>query len=586
MSLPLESGHLDRESNNMQLDVRKIFAPPVFPGNEDKSRSAAILNTIGWSSLLMVLGILIVRMIQANDVNLAQVNWILAATIVVIASVLFLAHRGYVRAASFLFVITLWIALAYIAWAADGIRDIAFFGYTIPILIAGLLIGWRAATILTLASILSGWALAYAETIQLFTPSLDTPLNFARDMTGVFILIGIVIYLIITGLQTSLTRSRSVAAELSVSNQELNELRTNLQRQVEARTSELQKRASQLEAVSSVARTIASVQELDSLLPAITKLVSQQFGFYHVGIFLLDPQRQNAVLRAANSQGGLRMLSRQHSLPEDEHSIVGYATVRGQPRIALDVGADSVYFNNPDLPDTRSEMAIPLRMAGEVIGALDVQSTETNAFSQEDISVLTTLADQIAIAIENARLFGETKRALTESKVMFEQYTQQEWSSFARQAKARGFVFDGKYVVALDNNARREQIKAVIQTGSLSREKTSATVAVPIKLRGQTIGVLDVRAKNGQRLWKADEIALLEAAAERAALALENARLIESAQRRAARERAIGDISTKIGAVSNLESILQTAVEELGRKIGGAAEVTLEINTDDSQTSG
>jgi GAF domain-containing protein len=410
-------------------------------------------------------------------------------------------------------------------------------------------------------------------------------LNFARDMTGVFILMGILIYLMITTLQSSLSKSRSAAKELSSSNQELTELRTDLQKQVEERTSELKKRASQLEAVSSVARAIASVQDLDTLLPAITKLVSQQFGFYHVGIFLLDERRQNVVLRAANSPGGLRLLSRQHSLPLDAHSIVGYSTARGEPRIALDVGADYIYFNNPDLPNTRSEMAIPLRVAGEVIGSLDVQSTETDAFSQEDIGVLTTLADQIAIAIENARLFGETKKALTESRVMFEQHTQQEWSSFARQAKARGFVFDGKHVVAMDNNAKRESARAAIQTGSLSREKLSATIAVPIKLRGQTIGVLDVRAKNGQRPWKADEIALLEAAAERAALALENARLIESAQRRAARERAIGDISTRIGAVSNLESIIQTAVEELGRKIGGAAEVTLEINTDDSQAN-
>ncbi|HEU4745640.1 MAG TPA: GAF domain-containing protein [Anaerolineales bacterium] len=570
----------------MHLDFHKLFAPPVFPEDEDKSRSAAILNTIGWSSLLMVLGILFVRIIQADDVNLTEVNSILAATSIVIVALLYLSHRGYVKTASLIFVMTLWSALSYIAWAADGIRDIAFFAYTVPILVAGLLIGWQGAAILTLASILSGWALAYAQAIQLFTPTLDTPLNFARDMTLVLLLICILIYLMITGLQRTLARSRSVAQELSSSVRELNELRTNLQQQVEARTTELKKRASQLEAVSSVARTIASVQDINSLLPAITKLVSQQFGFYHVGIFLLDPQRQNAILRAANSHGGLQMLSRQHSLPLDVHSIVGFSTLRGEPRIALDVGADSVYFNNPDLPDTRSEMAIPLRVGGEVIGALDVQSKETNAFSQEDIGVLTTLADQIAIAIENARLFGETKKALTDSRVMFEQYTQQEWSSFARQAKSRGFLFDGKQVVALENISKREPIKAVIQTGSLSKEKISATVAVPIKLRGQTIGVLDVRAKNGQRPWKPDEIALLEAAAERAALALENARLIESAQRRAARERAIGDISTRIGAVSNLESILQTAVEELGRKIGSAAEVTLEINTDDSQTSG
>jgi GAF domain-containing protein len=569
----------------MQHYVRKLLASPVFPEDEDKTRSAAILNTIGWSTLLIVVAILLIRTIQGNDINLGEVNGILVVVSAMIAFVLYLAHRGYVKAASFLFVVTLWGGLSYVAWAADGVRDIAFFAYTLPILMAGLLIGWRGAAVITFVSILSGWGLAYAEATQIFVPTLDEPLNFARDMTFVFVLISILIYLMIASLQNTLTASRSVAGELALSNRELTELRTNLEQQVEERTSELQKRAAQLEAVASVARTIASVQDINTLLPAITKLVSQQFGFYHVGIFLLDQQRQNVILHAANSQGGLRMLSREYSLPLDSHSIVGYSTLRGEPRIALDVGTDSVYFNNPDLPNTRSEMAIPLRVAGEVIGALDVQGTETNAFSDEDIRALTILADQIAIAIENARLFGETKKALSESRAMFEQYTQQEWSTFARQTKTRGFLFDGKHVVPLGDHAKRELVKAAIKTGALSKEKASGTVAVPIKLRGQTIGVLDVRAKNGQRPWKPDEIAMLEAAAERAALALENARLIESAQRRAARERAIGDISTRIGAVSNLESILQTAVEELGRKIGGAAEVTLEISTDDGQNN-
>jgi GAF domain-containing protein len=570
----------------MQAYFRKLLASPVFQGDEDKTRTAAILNTIGWSTLLMIVVILVLRTIQGNDVNLTEVNGILVAIIVIIGFNLYLSHRGYVKVASFLFVVTLWGALSYVAWAADGIRDIAFFAYTLPILIAGLLIGWRGAAVITFVSILSGWALAYAEATRLFVPTLDEPLNFARDMTGVFLLIGILIYLTITSLQNTLAASRAVAAELALSNRDLRELRNTLQNQVEERTSELQQRAAQLEAVAGVARTIASVQDINSLLPAITKLVGQQFGFYHVGIFLLDQQRQNVVLRAANSQGGLRMLSRQHSLALDSHSIVGYSTLRGEPRIVLDVGTDSAYFNNPDLPETRSEMAIPLRVVGEVIGSLDVQSTETNAFSEEDIRALSILADQIAIAIENARLFGETKKALSESRALFEQYTQQEWTSFAQQAKIRGFLFDGKHVIPLDNYAKREPVNTVAQTGAISQEKASGTVAIPIKLRGQTIGALDVRAKNGQRPWKADEIAMLEAAAERAALALENARLVESAQRRAARERAIGDISSRIGAVSNLESILQTAVEELGRKIGGAAEVTLEISTDDAQNNG
>jgi GAF domain-containing protein len=561
----------------------RFFAPPVFPEDEDRTRSAALLNVIGWSLLFVVLVILILRIIQGQDVNLVEVNLILTAFLAAIALILLLTHRGYIKAASVLLVCTVWLALSYTAWVADGIRDVTFFGYSIPILMAGLLLGWQGATFFAVASVLSGWALAYAETSQRFFPTLDTPLHFARDMSGVFALMGILIYLTISNLQKALSKSRATAQELALSNQELNELRIQLEQRVDERTSELSKRASQLEAVSSVARTIALMQDLDTLLPAITKLISQQFGFYHVGIFLLDEHQRSAILRASNSEGGQRMLNRQHSLPVNLQSIVGYSISRAEPRIALDVGADSVYFNNPDLPETRSEMALPLRLASRVIGALDVQSRETDAFSQEDISLLTTLADQVAIAIENARLFSEGQKALEESKAMFEKYTQQEWSIFARQEKQSGFVFDGKQTHPLGNHEKRASVKAVAQTGSLSLEKESASIAIPIKLRGQTIGVLDVRSKRGPRQWKQDEVTMLEAAAERAALALETARLVESAQRRAARERAIGDISAKIGAVSNLESVLQTAVEELGRKIGGATEVSLEISTEDNQ---
>jgi putative methionine-R-sulfoxide reductase with GAF domain len=279
------------------------------------------------------------------------------------------------------------------------------------------------------------------------------------------------------------------------------------------------------------------------------------------------------------------MLNRGHRLPLDSKSIVGYVTSRGEPRIALDVGADSVYFNNPDLPETRSEMALPLRVSGRVIGTLDVQSVETNAFSEEDASVLSTLADQVAIAIENARLFGEAQKALSDAEATYEKYVKQSWNSYVQRARHTAFIFDGKQVIPLDPQAKQEIIKPTIQTGSLILEKTSPNFAVPIKLRGQTIGVLDVRSKKGERTWTRDEITLLESAAERAALALENARLVESAQRRAARERAIGDISTKIGAVSSFEYILQTTVEELGRKIGGATEVTLEIGNGNDKSA-
>jgi GAF domain-containing protein len=229
-------------------------------------------------------------------------------------------------------------------------------------------------------------------------------------------------------------------------------------------------------------------------------------------------------------------------------------------------------------------MALPLRIGERVIGALDVQSTQRNAFSEEDVATLTILADQVAIAIENARLFSESRVALAESERTFERYVKQQWGTFARQAKSAGYLFDGNRTLAIQARGQQEKAKALSQTGRLSLEKATQEIAIPIRLRGQTVGFMEVSSKKGSRLWTRDEITLLEAAAERAALALENARLVESAQRRASRERAIGEISERIGAVTNVDTILQMAVEELGRKISGAMEVTIELGDADHAT--
>jgi len=378
--------------------------------------------------------------------------------------------------------------------------------------------------------------------------------------------------------------SQKLNIDLRQRERELDQTRAELEQRIVDRTTALEQRANQLQAVSKVAHTIASIQDMDLLLPVITNLVSDRFGFYHTGIFLLDEKNEYAILRAANSAGGQNMLSRQHKLKLDINSIVGYVTSRSEPRIALDVGADAVFFNNPDLPDTRSEMALPLQVGGQVIGALDIQSTKPNAFTEEDINFASILADQVAIAIENARLFKEAQTALSASEATFSKYIKQEWSGFAGQSKNTGYVFDGTRTTALDKKDNTEKVKTLAKTGRLSLEKNTSELTVPIKFRGQTVGILDVKSKKGNRQWTPDEITLLEAAAERAAFALENARLVESAQRRALRERAIGEISTKIGAVSDLEAIMQTAVEELGRKIGSAAEVTLElVNEEDNK---
>ena len=336
--------------------------------------------------------------------------------------------------------------------------------------------------------------------------------------------------------------------------------------ELEKSTSQSEKHAAQLEAVAQVAHSISTSQSLEALLPKITSVISERFGFYHVGIFMLDENRQYAVLRAANSPGGQKMLARQHQLKVGETGIVGFVTSQGQARIALDTGADAVYFDNPDLPDTRSEMALPIFVGNQVTGALDVQSLEPNAFSQEDIETLSTLADQVSIAIQNARLYEETQNALAQSQVLLQQFTQTGWSEFKRTQKLTGI--------------RRSKAKVTLLNEPLAPSELNDgnILDLPINLRGQKIGSLKMSAPD-KRQWTQDEIDIASVFLERAAIALENARLLDDAQRRAIRERVIGDISASISTFSDMEGILRTAVQQLGRRMGGA-EVELELGAD------
>jgi GAF domain-containing protein len=558
--------------------IRKLFTPPVFDDDE-KSRSAFYIHWVALISVFALFAFFLARIVLGNP-PFGFSNIILLVLTGVITVVWVLTRAGAVRLAGYIHIGTIWAASTLLALTGSGVRGTGFTSYFVVMLLAGLLLGVWPAVGIAVISVISGFGLAYAETTGLITYTPGAAYEVAAEATFLFTFSTLFMVLTINSLQNALKRAKANAIDLEVSNKELTDLRDALEIRVQERTSALEKRATQLQTVSNVARSIASVQDINKLLFDITRLISTQFNFYHVGIFFLDENREYAVLRAANSEGGERMLKRQHKLKLDSNSIVGYVTSREEPRIALDVGSDAVYFDNPDLPATRSEMALPLRLGGQVIGALDVQSTQANAFSEEDIATLSILADQVAIAIENARLFSESREALVASQGTFDKYVKQEWSSFTKQARQTGFVYDGKRVTPWDGSKQSEQKRNIVQTGRLSLEKVSPTIAIPIKLRGQTIGMIDVRSKSGQHEWTPDEITLLEAAAERAALALENARLVESAQRRASRERAIGEISSKIGTFSDMNAILQTAVEELGRKIGGATEVTIELGED------
>jgi GAF domain-containing protein/HAMP domain-containing protein len=359
-----------------------------------------------------------------------------------------------------------------------------------------------------------------------------------------------------------------------------------LEQRVAERTAELElandrneRRAKQFESISAVSSTISSTRNLDNLLPQITSIISNEFGFYHVGIFLLDTAKEFAVLSAANSEGGRRMLERSHRLKVGETGMVGYVTSTGKPRVALDTGADAVFFNNPDLPDTRSEMTLPLHVGEEIIGALDVQSTEPDAFNQEDIQVLSTLAEQVSIAIENARQHEETRKALVESESLSKQFIQSGWSRFTKSQQIEGVLHTGAKSTLLYRKTGGENGKSLSNTGLLKPRGRGAVLSLPVKLRGEVIGTVDIRSPEN-RQWDPDELDIVVAILERAAIAMENARLLTESQKLAAKERTIGEISARISAQSEIEELLKTAAQELSRTLPGM-EIAIQLAKDD-----
>jgi GAF domain-containing protein/HAMP domain-containing protein len=372
----------------------------------------------------------------------------------------------------------------------------------------------------------------------------------------------------------------ALANSFNYMTRQLQDTLSGLERRVAERTADLElarlvseRRAQELQAIGEISGTISTEQKLEILLPLVTRLVSERFDFYHAGIFFVDDTTQFAVLQASNSEGGRGMLERGHRL-EMGTGIVGSVALSGKHRIALDVGSDAVFFNNPDLPETRSEMALPLNFRGKTIGVLDVQSTRPGAFTEGDAHTLSILADQIAIVIENARFFGQMQQAREEAESLYNQFLRAEWKTFLQQKMKIGYRQTLSGGQTLQKPIQNEQIRQALREGRVvvlegNNNQAGPSLAVPVKLRGQTLGILNITAPKNRK-WNQDEINLAQAISDRLALALDNARLLQESQRRAAKEAKIGEVTAKIGASINMRNVLQTAVEELGHALPGS----------------
>lgn len=333
-------------------------------------------------------------------------------------------------------------------------------------------------------------------------------------------------------------------------------------------------RTKEIRLAAEMARDVATSQDVNELMEETLRLISDRFTYYHIGIYLLDDSGRNAVLRAATSEGGKRMLNREHSLGVGRTGIVGFVTEIGEPRVMQSIGDDPHYYANPDLPDTRSELTLPLTVSGTIIGALDIQSRIPNAFSDADILVLQIIADQLAVAIENARLL-KRQFALAEqrSKVidLLNRLSQQtdydtlihEIPNSVREifglSRVTLGLVEGENVVVRSHSSSTDAVLPPIDSSPIGegvlgltvelkttqemtkeplhdletqdprQSKTETILAIPLVIRDRVIGSLAFESESDKKITK-DEIEALEIISAQVGIFIENARLLEDMQ--------------------------------------------------------
>jgi GAF domain-containing protein len=427
----------------------------------------------------------------------------------------------------------------------------------------------RAALIVTIVT-MAAMGLAYstgALTIPLESEALSTNAVAWVSNTLVSLMVGLLIVVSLNYLVPRLVAALSQSRALL---QVTEEQRAGLEEQVSERTQGLR-------AVADVARATTMVLDPDLLLPQVVDLVRDRFGLYYVALFMLDEEREYAVLRAGTGQAGAQMLAQGHRLEVGGASMVGRCALTGVADVQLDVGQAPVRFDNPLLPRTRSELALPLRARERVIGVLSVQSEVEAAFDETYVALLQTMTDRVAVAIDNARLFAENQAALRDLQSVQRRYTAQAWSQQLHRAESKvydtaqtnGGPDDVPMSKEVSEAARRGQVTVVPGPASPSgRSRDGGAVLAPISVRGELVGVLGLQREGDPRSWSEDELSLVEAVVERMGSVAENLRLLDETQRREADERAIREIAERMRRAPDMDALIRLTVQEVASAVG------------------
>lgn len=420
------------------------------------------------------------------------------------------------------------------------------------------------------ASLLPFMALGATVLVSLYASTIGV--GDAIQNNGLFLGTVLAIFLTVFRQSITLRENAQLVEDLKLATSQLQDNARILEERVAERTQELEKQTDRLQIAARIARDAASAADLEKLLNRSTTLILDRFNLYHTAIYLMDQKREYLVLTASPTEAGKQMMADNHRISVNDPNNISRAVATGEPRIAQDTGRETMRFNNPLLPNTRSEMAIPLKVENKTIGVLDVQSDQSQAFSETDIATMQHLADQLAIGIERARLLAQVEENLKELQQAYGRSTRESWKSLAESNLIGnlGYRFDNVRIQPIRSTPElgAEAIQhgsPIVRQADGDHQTKETLAAIPIKLRGQSIGAVTVRLKEGHH---PNTISTLEQAVERLSASLESARLFEEARARADREQAISQVTSAISSASEFDAILRTTVEEIGKTLG------------------
>jgi GAF domain-containing protein len=573
----------------MLASIRRFFAPPVAE-DENTARVAWLLNIVLLAFLVASAIItLVAAVFQLFRPDSDTVFTLLSGVVMTLCfgGLFMLARRGWLRPVSAVFLLITWTLVTVWIYTVSGISsDSSTLVYPLIVVLAGLLLGGPAAIIVTVITSIAVLGAYLAETSGLLVV-VDRPISIADPFFVIIplILTGVLLRYAMNSISQAIERAQRNERAQMEANRALERLRASLEQRVADRTFELERRSVQLQAATEVSRAATSILDVEELIRQVVELIQERFNLYHVGLFLLDESRRWAVYRSGAGEAGRRLREQGFRLEVGGHSMVGWCTANAQTRVAQDVRTEPIRIHHVVVPRTRSEAAIPLLARGQVLGAISVQSDRLGTFDAATVAALQTMAHQVAIALDNARLFTESQQALETTRRAYGQLSHEAWTELLRGRTDWGYILAHQTFVPVQRDWQPEMIEAmrtgqaVVRNSEPVADKQAGVgkagdgaggpiLALPLKVREDVIGALSFHKDSADIAWTDDEMELLHRLVDQLGATLESAQLFQETQRRAAREQAIRYVTEGMRRSVDVETIVQNTLVELARTLG------------------